>query len=193
LFLAFQRRFDEALVHMGQAQLLDPLRVETTMDLASLHAWIGNSDEAYRLWKAAEEIDPGYVGLHQSVVSGFCGTQWHAESIAAFERGDARYPGDPLITSELAYCNAAAGDTTRARELFVELDGLSDEMYVSPISRAMVLVGLGEHARALDELERGARERDHHLLYLSIDRVWDPLRDDPRFAELLDQIGIPQA
>ncbi len=192
-FLAFQRRFDEAIVHLERARALDPLRVETTMDMAALQVWIGNRDEAYRLWQEAEEIMPGYAGLHQAVVTGFCGTERHAEALAVLEGANATFPEDPLIIGETAYCHAVAGGAPRAHELLAELDGLAGALYVSPVSRAMVHVGLGDHDRAFEELKRGIRERAFLLPYIGVDRTWDPLRADPRFSELLDHIGLPQA
>jgi TolB-like protein len=191
--LAFQRRFDEAIVHVERARALDPLRVETTMDMAALQVWMGNRDEAYRFWMEAEEIMPGYAGLHQAVITGFCGTERHAEALAVLEGASAKYPEDPPIIGETAYCHAVAGDAPRARELLAELDGLAATLYVSPVSLAMVHVGLGDHDRAFEELKRGIRGRDFLLPYIGVDGTWDPLRADPRFSELLDHIGLPQA
>jgi hypothetical protein len=54
-------------------------------------------------------------------------------------------------------------------------------------------VGLGDHDRAFEELKRGIRGHDFLLPYIGVDRTWDPLRADPRFSELLDRIGLPQA
>jgi TolB-like protein/Tfp pilus assembly protein PilF len=192
-FVAFLRRFDEAMVYLEQARALDPLRVETTMDMAALHAWTGNREEAYRWWKKAEEIDPTYPGLHQAVVIGFCGTKRHAEALATLEGANTKYPEDPLVLAEIAYCHAVAGDAARARSLLAEVEALAGAMYVSPVSRAMVHVGLGEHDRAFEALAQGIYERDFQLLYLSVEPQWDPLRDDPRFAELLGRIGLPRA
>jgi tetratricopeptide (TPR) repeat protein len=190
--LAFHRRFDEALVHGKQAHALDPLRVEYTMGLASLYAWIGDREEAYRWWKKAEEIDPTYPGLQQPVVSLFCGTDRHEEAIASLESANAKYPEDPLVLAETAYCNAVAGDEARARDLLDQTEGLAETMYISPVSRALVHVGLGEHDRAFEALEQGIHNRDFLMLYLGVNPIWDPLRDDPRFAQLLDRVGLPQ-
>ncbi len=192
-FLGIQHRFQEAMAHMKDALSLDPLRVDTTMDMATLHAWTGDTDKAYRLWKQAEEIDPSYPGLHQAVVTGFCGTERHAEALATLEGANSKYPEDPLVLSELAYCHAAAGEVGHARELLAEAEGLAGTMYVSPVSSAMVHVGLGEHDRAMALLEGALPKRDFRLLYLGLDSIWDPLRSNPRFVELLDHIGIPGA
>ena len=81
----------------------------------------------------------------------------------------------------------------RARKLLTQIESLSDITYVSPVSRAMVHVGLGEHDLALKALERGIRERDFRAIYLGIDATWDPLREHPRFVELLERVGLPQA
>jgi hypothetical protein len=136
---------------------------------------------------------PGYAGLHQAVITGFCGTERHAEALAVLEGASATYPEDPPIIGEMAYCHAVAGDAPRARELLDELDRLAATLYVSPVSRAMVYVGLGDHDRAFEELKRGIRGRDFLLPYIGVDGTWDPLRADPRFSELLDRIGLPQA
>ena len=127
------------------------------------------------------------------MVTGFCGTERHAEALATLEGANAKYPDDPLVLSEFAYCNAIAGDVPRARALLAEIEGLDGSMYVSPVSRAMVHVGLGEHDRALELLDDAMHEREPLLLFLGLDSLWDPLRDDPRFAELLDRIGLPSA
>ncbi len=192
-FLAFQGRFDEAMAHSDEALALDPLNVDAAMEVAALHAWTGDPEEAYRWWKKAEEIDPTYPPLHQAVITGFCGTARHAEALDALQAASAKYPEDPLVLAEIAYCHAVGGDAARARELLAQVEALAGSMYVSPVSRAMVHVGLGEDDLAFEALEQGLHERDFQLLYLGVDSTWDPIRDDPRFAVLLDRIGLPRA
>ena len=60
-------------------------------------------------------------------------------------------------------------------------------------TRAMVQLSLGEHDLALNSLEQGIRDRDFRVIYLGIDTTWDPLRESPRFIELLERLGLPQA
>ncbi len=138
-------------------------------------------------------LDPTYPGLHQSVITGFCGTEHHDEALAALLGASQKLPDDPLRLAELAYCRALADQSDQARELLKQVESLSSKMYVSPIARAMVLTGLGEHDLALKALEQGIRERDFRAIYLGIDSTWDPLRENPRFLKLLERVGLPQA
>jgi len=51
---------------------------------------------------------------------------------------------------------------------------------------------LHEKNRAFEWLEKAYQERSGWLLELKIDPVWDPLRSDPRFQDLMRRVGIPQ-
>jgi hypothetical protein len=55
---------------------------------------------------------------------------------------------------------------------------------------AIVYVGLGDKQRALKGLEKAYAARSQFLAYLKIDKIWDPLRSDPRFIELLKKVGL---
>jgi tetratricopeptide (TPR) repeat protein len=191
--LAVLHRFDEARLHLEEARALDPLRVDYTMALAELYLWTGDPERAFSTWKQAEEIDPTYPGLHQAVITGFCNTQRHDEAIAALLGANRKYPDDPLVLAEVAYCRALVGESEQARELLKQIGALSDSMYVSPVARGMVHMALGELDLALTALEQGVRERDFWAVYLGVDPTWDPLRENPRFIELLERVGLPRA
>jgi Tfp pilus assembly protein PilF len=192
LFLAQMQRFDEALDHLETARALDPLSVETLMWLASLHVWRGERDQAIARWREAEEIEPGYPELLQSMLTSLCGTDQHDQAIAAIELGMHRFSNDPIVMGELAYCHAVAGDDTSARNLLRDMQAQAGTMYVSPASRALVHVGLGETDAAFEALEQAFSDRDSQLLNLGLDPTWEPLRGDPRYADLIDRIGLPR-
>ncbi len=186
------RRFDEALHQLETARALDPLSVETLMWLASVHVWRGEPDQAMARWREAEEIEPGYPELLQSVLTSLCGTDQHDQALAAIERGARRFPNDPIVMGELAYCHAVAGDEASARGLLGNMQALAGTMYVSPASRALVHVGLGETDAAFEALEQAFSDRDSQLLLLGLGPGWEPLRGDPRYADLMDRIGLPR-
>jgi hypothetical protein len=73
-----------------------------------------------------------------------------------------------------------------------ELRHRSTRRYVSQVWPAIIYLGLGDRQRSLQGLEKAYRveARDPWLLGLKVDRIYDPLRSDPRFIKLLRQVGL---
>jgi hypothetical protein len=69
---------------------------------------------------------------------------------------------------------------------------IAKERYVPPYAMAIVHAGLGEFDHSLQWLERCYDARDVHLIFLTMDPKWDPLRTEPRFASLLQRCGFAQ-
>jgi len=55
---------------------------------------------------------------------------------------------------------------------------------------AETYVLLGDKDQAFHWLERAYSEHDDEMVTLKIDTVWDPLRSDPRFKDLLRRVGL---
>ncbi len=68
----------------------------------------------------------------------------------------------------------------------------SKQRYISPVFLAMDYAVLGENDAALTWLEKAAEERSSWLAELGLDPVWDKLRSDPRFSDLMRRVGLPQ-
>jgi adenylate cyclase len=62
--------------------------------------------------------------------------------------------------------------------------------YVPPFNLAIVYLGLGDRARALEYLERAYDVDSQWMIYLRGDRIFDPLRSEPRFVALLNKLGF---
>ena len=58
------------------------------------------------------------------------------------------------------------------------------------MSFARIYAGLGDKDQAFKWLEKGYDERAAPLFYIKVDPIWDPLRSDPRFDDLLRRIGL---
>ena len=85
---------------------------------------------------------------------------------------------------------AKAGERAKARTILKRLE--ASKAYVSPGVLAALYVALGEHEQAFAALERAYAAHDTQLQFLRVDSNLDPLRDDPRFQDLLRRIGLPQ-
>jgi len=77
--------------------------------------------------------------------------------------------------------------------VLAELRSLARQRYVSPLDIAFVYIGLGEKDRAFEWLEKARVERVAWLTYLRDDPIYDPLRSDPRFQEIVHKFSQPPA
>ena len=71
-----------------------------------------------------------------------------------------------------------------------ELRQQSLQRFISPFYPAIIYLGLGDRERALGGLEKAYEARSNWLATLKMDRIFDPLRSDPRFIELLTKVGL---
>ena len=78
------------------------------------------------------------------------------------------------------------------RQRLQQLAEAAKERYTPALAFAVVHLGLGEHDQAMNWLEKAYEERFNRLAYLRREPVWDPLRTDPRFIDLLRRINLPQ-
>jgi len=85
---------------------------------------------------------------------------------------------------------ARAGRRDEAMKLLRELKARAAREYVSSVSLARVCIGLGDNEQALDLLRKAYDERSAYLVNLGVHPAYDPLRSDPRFDNLLRDIGL---
>ena len=97
--------------------------------------------------------------------------------------------GSPaFVGAWLAYAHGASGDRDRALAELEEVKKLSLHGSVTSFNLALVSLGLGDHARAVSYLEQAYASDSQWLGWLKCDRVFDPLRSDPRFAALMRKL-----
>jgi hypothetical protein len=94
--------------------------------------------------------------------------------------------------AELGYVYAVVGRRPDALKLLNELNQLSREKFVPADAMAQIYVGLGEKGKAFEWLEKGYERHSLGLagVDLKVDPAWDPLRSDPRFADLLRRMNL---
>jgi serine/threonine-protein kinase len=85
---------------------------------------------------------------------------------------------------------ALKGDHLRAYELLTDLLEEYEDRLISPVNIGTVYLALGKHDRAIDYLWKGYERRDRLLSYLKVFPGYDPIREEPRFIELLEKVGL---
>jgi serine/threonine protein kinase/tetratricopeptide (TPR) repeat protein len=189
-FLSALGRHDEALAEARRAQELDPWSSIISAIAAWTHYTAGRYEEAVQRCRRDLELNPipqTYLFL------GLALTQLHEyeEAIASFERGVSLSGGLTEMYAGLGFAYGVSGRTADARGVLEKLERLSKERYVPPYSRSIVHVGLGERAEALELLEQACEERNTWLILLGVEPLFNSLRQEPRFRNVLDVIGLP--
>lgn len=92
----------------------------------------------------------------------------------------------------LGHAYAVSGKRNEALKVLGELQGQARQKYVSPYFIALIYTGLGEKEQAFAWLEKAYEQRHPYLILIKVEPVFDSLRSDPRFAELMRKVGLPQ-
>ena len=90
----------------------------------------------------------------------------------------------------IAHAYAKMGDRPNCERVMGELDEVGKTRYIRRYYIASIYATLGDRDKAFAELEKAYADRDSFLGRLLEDPFMDPLRDDPRFADLLGRIGL---
>jgi hypothetical protein len=86
---------------------------------------------------------------------------------------------------------AVSGARPEAEDLIKQLKTMMKQRYICPYGTAEIYVGLGKKNEAFQSLEKGYDSREDCMIYLRTDPVFDPLRSDPHFSDLLRRVGFP--
>ncbi len=111
------------------------------------------------------------------------------EAIPALEKAKAM-EAPPFVSAFLAFAYGAAGDRTRALTELANLKKMSPDGTVLPFNMALVHLGLGDRLRAIDNLEQALAADSQMMAWLGQDRIFDPLRSEPRFVALLKKLRL---
>ncbi|NIM50678.1 MAG: protein kinase [Gemmatimonadales bacterium] len=183
-------RVEQALAEGRMALELDPASVSVRRSMGWLYHYARQHDKAAEHLRRATAMDPTASENHRVLGLILMQQGKHDEAEASLREaisasGDATY-----ATAALAYLHALRGDRKNAQGLLDELHAHQNERYVSPVAFTIIHVGLGETDRALESLERAHEERRGWLAYLNVEPLLDPIRSEPRFAELLRRMKL---
>ena len=115
------------------------------------------------------------------------------EAIAELNKAGDLSGGAPLIKAALGHAYAVSGKRGEAIKILTELQERAERSYVSASEIAAIYAGLGEKEQAFALLERAYQDRSYYMpAFLPMDERLDKLHSDPRYADLLRRVGLPQ-
>ncbi len=188
--LALVHRYDEGLAEMKTAASLDPLSVIISADLAELLALAHEYDESIGQSRKAIELDPNFGLAHNHLGVAYLQTHKYKDAVAELQIA-VRLSGDsPTCVANLARALVASGKRDEAERLLGDLKQRATPAYSHGSEIAVIYAALGEGGEAMNWLGKAYEERFNPGVLLR--PGLDPLRQDPRFQELLRRIGLPQ-
>ena len=187
-FLAHMGRFDEGIPEITRAQELNPLSANIRTDLGKVYFLARRYDSSAEALKKALEIDPGFYRAHGWLAGVYSFLGDHERALE--ETAKSGPAGEIWVDANRCMVLAKAGRTAEAREVLRDLLARSKGRHTTPFMFAMIYTHLGEFDQALAYLEKTYRDREVGLIVLKTHALFDPLRSDPRFQDLVRRLNL---
>jgi eukaryotic-like serine/threonine-protein kinase len=191
VYLSNQGRHEEAIGEIQRARELDPLSPIIGANAGADYYYARRYDRAIDELRRAVERDPNFWITHSILGQTYLAMGRNAEATAEFVKARSLSPESVRNISMLGRAYAVAGRPAEAQRLVEELLSLSRKRYVSPVYNAIIYIGLGEKDKAFTWLEKAYADRSDWMALMNTEPLFDPLRSDPRFQELLRRVGLP--
>jgi hypothetical protein len=187
MYLVPTGQLREALGEVLRAHELDPL-TRTTRSILTEVQYFNREytrviSESEDLRKSAPRRGPG----ERAYLLSLSLTGQGRRALAEMSESQSNIP--PAI-GVYGYLLAKHGDSKQARALLNRLRQQSAKSYVSPLSMAMISLGLGDTDETVRQLQAGIARHQPAVVMVAADPVFDPLRQDARYRELLRQMGL---
>jgi TolB-like protein/Tfp pilus assembly protein PilF len=190
ILLSITGKPDEALAEINRAIELDPLSLIINTDKGRILYYARRNDEAIRQLQETLKMNADFGTAHNILGWCYAAKGMYDQAVAEIQRARDLGVGQGGTFGRIAYAYARGGKPAEARKVLDEL--MQRNRSVSPYTLAVIYGALGERERAFTLLQQGFDERAAGQSYTKVDPALDPLRDDPRFAELLRRAGFPQ-
>ena len=188
--LVRQGRIDEGSVELIRARELDPLSSTNARSVAIPHYLKRDNVRALELLQQANDLGPMFSTTWE--VGVYVESRSFDRTLVELEKAKQTRKNDSILNYSTGLVYAAQGKRTEALQVIKELEEMSGRTLDQAHWIAKIYAALNERELALTWLERGLAAGAIANFYKD-EPLWDSIRSDPRFIELLRQMGIPQS
>jgi TolB-like protein/Tfp pilus assembly protein PilF len=189
LWMLCRGRTDEALAWAQRGRELDPLAVSG----ASI-AWIlfqsRRYQDAVRELRSALAVQPDDASALSDLGFTLVANNQAGDAVPILEKAISLSNGSPAATGVLVRAYFHSGRRVDALRLLAELQKRKKAGYVPAGAFVNAYLGLGDNEQAFVWLEQAFKEQSNILQFLKVHPFFDPLRADPRFADLVHRVGL---
>lgn len=193
-YLMYVGRLDEGIAEARRARELDPLSLPINNALAGRLLVAGRYQEAQDQLRETLEMDPHYAPTHQTLGWLYLNTGKREQAVQEFQQAlQLSGTAEKDFLLDLGFAYAVTGRQKEARNILRQLEQMRLQGIVNSAYLAILEGALGEMDQGFAWLEKAYQERDPELTYLKVrGRRFDPLRRDPRFAAMVQRVGLPR-
>ncbi len=188
-WLLHQGRTEEAVAEVRHGRELDPLAVS-----GNTIAWVlfqsHRYEEAIHELRAVLAVRPDDLGALSTLGFVLAAGNLPGDAIPALEKVVSVSKGSPAATGVLIRAYARAGRRSDALRLLGELKKRKQAGYVPAAAFVNAYLGLNDYDQAFVWLEQAYKEQSNILQFVKVHPYFDPIRGDPRFAELVRRMGL---
>jgi tetratricopeptide (TPR) repeat protein len=189
-YLMVLGRFDEALAEMNRANDLSPLSPAVNLALGYRYYYARQYPQAIEQCQKTLAMDGGFLAAHVYLGRGYLQKASYPEATAEFRKALQLSDGDSNDLAALGLSLAASQQPAEARKILDQLKERSQQTYVQPMWLAVIYIALGDKDQAFDWIQKAYDDRSEWLVYLKVDPLFDTVRQDPRFTDLLRRVGL---
>ena len=189
-YLSSMARHDEGIAEKKRAVELDPLSLVMNRSAGWTLYFARRYDEAVEQYRKTLELDPNFAHAHLWLGEAYKQKGMHQQAILELEKALALSGEDHAKLAALGHAYALSGKRAEATRILEKLEEMSKRSYVPPYDFAVIFAGLGEKDKALEWLQKAYEDRSAYLVYLNVEPIWDGLRSDPRFTDLLRRMRL---
>lgn len=192
--LAIMGRTDEALAEARRALALDPLSLVTNQNVGWLYWTVSQFEPLREQGRRLIELEPNFFAGHWLIGYEAIAMGRYEQATAEIEKAVKLGDGRTRQLSVLGCLYGVTGRRDEAKKVLSKLMELSKRSYVLRSDIARVYAGLGEKERAFDWFEQACRQREGNMVFIKADArsLFPDLNSDPRMADLIRRIGLPQ-
>jgi tetratricopeptide (TPR) repeat protein len=187
-------REQEALAEINRAHQLDPLSPIISEEVGAIHIWARQYDEAIAICKKVANENPTFAPVHACLADSYWAKRMYSQVIGEWKTfgqlsGDRN---ESEFASALEEGFGSAGWKGAIAKGIEVRQAQRKTGYSSAYRIAELYAELGDKDQAFRWLNTAYQERDWWLEGLKTNFQLDPIRSDPRFAELVRKVGLPQ-